>query len=107
MGKLLARLIAGLLLISTIGYASAPQVLNERSAREQIKRRQKEERRALKLKQKYTKDSMKNQGLPKSERARMRHELKREARDLHQRQKDERQDLKDRQKSIKEAQKWS
>lgn len=66
-----------------------------------LKARQKEERQALKLKQKYANDSLRNSSLPKAVRVQLKHELKREQLKLRQRQKDERQTLKDRERLLK------
>jgi len=66
-----------------------------------LKVRQKTERRALKLKQKYARESLQNSRLPKAVRIQLRHELKREQKRLLQRQKDERQTLKDRERLLK------
>jgi hypothetical protein len=65
-----------------------------------LKARQRQERRALKLKQKYARESLQNSGLPKAVRSQLKHELKREQKKLRQRQKDERQTLKDRERLL-------
>jgi TolA-binding protein len=70
----------------------------------QVKGRQKEEKKALKLKHKFAKQSMGSRDLPKSVRAQMKHQQQREGRELREKQKDERQDLKDRQRMLKEMQ---
>jgi TolA-binding protein len=70
----------------------------------QVKNRQKEEKKALKLKHKFAKQTMGGRDLPKSVRAQMKHQQQREGRELHEKQKDERQDLKDRQRMLKELQ---
>jgi hypothetical protein len=62
--------------------------------------RQKQERQALKLKQKYARESLQNSRLPKAIRIQLKHELKQERRKLLQRQKDERQTLKDRERLL-------
>ena len=69
-----------------------------------LKARQKAERKALKLKQKYTKQSWKNQNVSKAVRTQMKHQMQREERELREKQKDERQDLKDQQRMLKEHQ---
>jgi hypothetical protein len=66
-----------------------------------LKMRQKEELRALKMKQKYARSSLEDSNLPKAVRIQLMHELKREQRKLRQRQKDERQALKDRERLLK------
>lgn len=104
MQNLLTRLMAGLVLVSAMGLSGRAQVLDAKLARQQIKERQKEERHALRLKEHYTKEMLRDQSLPKAERTRAKHEMQKERRDLRLRQKDEMQALKDRQKSIKEAQ---
>jgi hypothetical protein len=65
-----------------------------------LKTRQKQELQALKLKQKYARESLQNSSVPKAIRAQLKHELKQERRKLRQRQKDERQTLKDREKLL-------
>lgn len=70
----------------------------------QVKGRQKEEKKALKLKHKFSKQTMGSRDLPKSVRAQMKHQQQREGRELREKQKDERQDLKDRQRMLKEMQ---
>jgi lipopolysaccharide export LptBFGC system permease protein LptF len=70
----------------------------------QLKARQKAERKALKLRQKYTKQSWKNQNVSKAVRIQMKHQMQREERELREKQKDERQDLKDQQRLLKERQ---
>jgi hypothetical protein len=66
-----------------------------------LKDRQEKERQALKLKQKYARESLQNSGLPKAVRTQLKHELKREQRKLRRRQKGERQTLRDRERLIK------
>jgi hypothetical protein len=70
-----------------------------------MKARQKEERAALKLRNKNWRQSLRGQPLPKSERIRAKHQMAREARELRERQQDEKQDFKDRQRQIKEINK--
>lgn len=72
--------------------------------RGQVKERQKAERQALKLKHNFTKESLKSQEIPKSQRLIMKHQMERERRELHERHRDELQDMKDRQKALKESQ---
>ncbi len=105
MQKLLKSLMAGLVLISTATALAAAQVLNQKVEKRQIKAHQKEERKGLKLQQKYRKQSLKGRPLPKSVRAQMKHEMRRDARALREKQKNERQDLKDRQRLMKESEK--
>lgn len=65
-----------------------------------LKARQREELQALKLKQKYARESLQNSRMPKAVRTELKHELKREQRKLRHKQKDQRQALKDRQKLL-------
>ena len=65
-----------------------------------LKTRQKQELQALKLKEKYARESLQDSRLPKAVRTQMKHELKQEQRKIRQRQKDERQALKDREKLL-------
>lgn len=69
----------------------------------QMKERQQVEMKALKLKHKYTKESMKNQTIPKATRTQMENEMKREEKALKQKHHDEMETLKDRQRVMKEA----
>jgi hypothetical protein len=69
-----------------------------------LKQRQKAERKAMKLKKQYMKQSMRSQNLPKAIRDQMKHQLQREQRALRQKQKDEMQDLKDRIRVANESQ---
>jgi hypothetical protein len=69
----------------------------------QMKERQQVEMKALKLKHKYTKESMKNQPIPKATRTQMENEMKREEKALKQKHHDEMETLKDRQRVMKEA----
>lgn len=71
--------------------------------RDQLKARQKTERKALKLKNRYAHESLHSREIPKSQRRMMKHQMQREKRELRERQKDERQDMKDRQKALKES----
>jgi hypothetical protein len=65
-----------------------------------LRTRQKQELQALKLKQKYARESLQSSSLPKAVRTQLRHELKQEKQKLQQRQKDERQTLKDRERLL-------
>lgn len=77
----------------------------ETTEKQILKNRQKEERKALKLKEHYEKQAFKGQSLPKGVSDQRKHELQRQKRALRDRQKDEAQDLKDRQKLMKESMK--
>lgn len=90
-------------LILIIGLAVVPSFARQQRlvGPATLKVRQKEERHALKLKQKYARDSLQNASLPKAVRVQLKHELKREQLELRQRQKDERQTLKDRERLLK------
>ena len=70
-----------------------------------LKRRQKEERKALKLKKHYAKQSLRSRNLPRGVREQMKHQMQREQRELREKQKDELQDLKDRIRISKDSQK--
>jgi hypothetical protein len=71
---------------------------------QQIKDRQKAEMKALQLKHKFSKESMKGQDIPKSLRVQMKNEMKREEETLRQKHKHELQELKDRQRVLTEMQ---
>jgi hypothetical protein len=75
---------------------------NLKAQKQFLKLRQKEERAALKFRNKNWKHSLRERSLPKAERIIAKHQMAREARQLRQRQKDDRQDFRDRQRQIKE-----
>lgn len=75
-----------------------------KAERGQVKGRQKAEQKALKLKHKFTKESLSSREIPRSQRLMMKHQMEREERELRERHRDEIQDLKDRQKALKESQ---
>lgn len=95
-------MMACFLAVPSVGLSAAPR---ENLEMQQLKQRLKAERRALKMRQHYMKESMKGQNLPKAVRAQMKHQIQREERELRERQKDEIQDLKDRLRLLKESQK--
>lgn len=102
MRKLLVALVAAFALIC---FSAAPMAAQDiKLEKDGIKLRHKAERRALKEKLRLWKQSLKGQPLPKSERVRIKHQMRREKRELRERQKDEMQDLKDRQRILKESQ---
>ena len=90
------------LLILVAGFLAGPAFARQQWASEKalLMAQQKQELQALKLKQKYAKESLQNSSLPKSVRTQLKHELKQEQRKLRQKQKDERQTLRDRQKLL-------
>jgi hypothetical protein len=90
-------------LILVLGLSAVPSLARQQGlvGPAKLKVRQKEERQALKLKQKYAKDSLRNSSLPKAVRIQLKHELMREQLKLRQRQRDERQTLKDRERLLK------
>ena len=100
MRNLVLRVFVGLVLVFAAGNRVAAQGLDP-AAKRQVKARQKEEWKSLKLKEHYTKQMLRNQSLPRAERIQAKHEMQRERRELRQRQKDELQDWKDRQRSLK------
>jgi hypothetical protein len=88
-----------LIAMSCVGQAYGRQ--HWLSKKVTLKERQKEELQALKLKEKYARESLANSGLPGAVRTQLKHELKREQKTLYRRQKDERQVLKDRERLLK------
>lgn len=91
------------MLLLIIGLSVVPLLARQRQlvGSAALNVRQKEERQALKLKQEYARESLRNSTLPKAIRIQLKHELKREQLKLRQRQKDERQTLKDRERLLK------
>jgi Spy/CpxP family protein refolding chaperone len=69
-----------------------------------LKKRQKEERKALKMRERYAKQSLRGQNLSPAMRDQMKHQLQKEKRALREKQKNERQELKDRLRLMKESQ---
>ena len=68
-----------------------------------LKQRQKEERKALKMREHNMKQSMKGQNISPALRAQAKHQMQREERAQREKQKNERQELKDRLRLNKEA----
>ena len=108
MRNLLIWIVAALALSFSGPHLGAAQRFDLKPERLQLKTRQKEEWKALKLRQKYQKQSWKNRSVHKSVRMQMKHQMQREKRELREKQKDELQDFKDRQRLVKENQKrWN
>ena len=105
MRNLLILMVAGLVLVLSAGSLLAGQGYDPKAATKQVKARQKGERNALKVKQKSLKQYLKTQRLPKGTKLEMKHQAKRERRDLRLRQKDELQRMKDSQRNLRESQK--
>jgi hypothetical protein len=99
-----------ILLIATclIGISSArlgrAQQYDTKQETQMLKARQKDERKTLKLKHKYRKESMKGQPISKALREQAKHEMDHEIRELHEKQRNELQQIKDRQRQIREFQ---
>jgi hypothetical protein len=106
MRKILTVLVAAIAMSFTFTCVNWAQGYNTKEQMQQLKLRQKQEWNALKLKEKYMKQSWKNQGVPNSVREQMKHQLQREKRALHEKQKNEAQDLKDQQRVIREHQSY-
>jgi len=104
MRRLLIVMIAGLALASSLTRLAA-QDYSLKEEKQQLKARQKEERKSLKLRGKYLKQSWKGHPVAKSVRVQMKHQMQRNERELREKHKDELQDLKDRQRALKESQK--
>jgi len=90
---------------SLLGVFSMPLRATPKQAPEVdiVKKRQKEERRELKLKDHYAKAMFKGQRIPKGVRDQQKHELQRERRALRDRQKAELQDMRDRERIYKDS----
>ena len=98
---LLAVMAALILLLTAASRAAAQDFKTEMHG---VKARQKAERKALTMKQKYAMRSLRAQDISKAQRLQMKHQMEREKRELRLRQKDELQDLKDRQRALRESQ---
>jgi hypothetical protein len=95
-------MLACLVALPAVKVSAAPSKNAEMKLLEQ---RQKEERKALKLREKYAKQSVKGQTLSPAMREQLKHQLQREKRALREKQKNEKQELKDRLRLMKESQK--
>jgi len=84
---------------STLGRAAQRQ----QSQVQFVKTRQKQERKQLKLKQRYEKASYRGQRVPKGVRDQRKHAMQRERRALRDKQRAELQDVRDQQKVYKES----
>lgn len=96
---MLGRLI---LLLVVAGLSAGPLFARQSWAPDAalLKVRQKQQLQALKLKQEYARESLRDSRLPKAVRTQLKHQLKQERMNLRQRQKEERQSLKDREKLL-------
>lgn len=90
------------LLLLIPGLSAVPLFARERWGPDSamLKVSQKQQLLALKLKQKYARESLRDSSLPKAVRTQLRHQLDQERRKLRQQQKEERQTLKDREKLL-------
>ena len=92
-------------LVVIFASASLPCAAQNNSLKpekQQVKARQKMARRLLKAQEDNTNRSLQRASIPASQRAQVKHQMKRERRELRTRQKQELQDLKDREKVVKE-----
>lgn len=105
MTKTVASLVLAFLLVTFFCPFARGQNSNMKLAKEQLKARQKQERKELKLREKYLKESLKGQHISKAMRIQAKHQMQREERQLREKQKEERQKLKDEQRLLKESQK--
>ncbi|TAM84125.1 MAG: hypothetical protein EPN47_02065 [Acidobacteria bacterium] len=90
------------LLVLAVGLSACSSLAGQQwpSDSTMLKSRQTQEMQALKLKQRYARESLQDSRLPRPVRAQIKHELKHEQQKLRQRQKDEQQTLKDREKLL-------
>ncbi len=91
----LLGVIAACLLVPITVQLNAGQRVDRKPEKQQIKARQKNERKLLKSQQHNTKHNLKRAEIPGSQRAYVKHQMKREKRELRERQRDEMQDFKD------------
>ena len=96
--------VAWTVFVSTLVLACALIGQDFKFESNQIKERQKAEMKALQLKHKFTKESMKGQPISKATRTQMENEMKREEKALRLKHENELETLKDRVRVIKEAQ---
>jgi altronate dehydratase len=103
MGRALLKVMAPFLFfLVSIGGLGAGQNKAVKPEKQQIKERQKKARNLLSVQEHNTQKALKGARIPASQRAQVRHQMKREKRDLKKNQRDERQDFRDRQKVLKE-----
>src|SRR5579864_8797146 len=79
-------------------HAGAAPSTSGNAEKRQLKARQKTARKLIRDEDKNVNKVLKNANVSKAQRVHLKHQVKRDKRDLHRRQKDELQDLKDRQK---------
>ncbi len=102
MRNLLILMVAAIVLGLACAQPCAAQEYNPKLDRQQLKARQKQERKTLKMKEKYAKASWKDPSVDKIARLQMKHQMEQERRALLERQRNERQNLEDRQRLLKE-----
>jgi hypothetical protein len=101
------KILFGVVLVCLMAFPAA-KVLAAPSGNPEVqllKQRQKEERNALKMRERYMKQSMKAQNLSPALRAQQKHQMDKEKRALRQKHRNETQELKDRLRLNKESQK--
>jgi hypothetical protein len=101
------KILFGVVLVCLMAFPAA-KVLAAPSGNPEVqllKQRQKEERNALKMRERYMKQSMKAQNLSPALRAQQKHQMDKEKRALRQKHRNEMQELKDRLRLNKESQK--
>jgi len=103
-GEMRRLLVAVGLLVSTLLLVCGLSGQGFKFENQQVKERQKAEMKALKLKHKYAKESLKGQDIPKALRTQMHNEMKREEQTLRQKHEHEMEVLKDRQRVLTESQ---
>lgn len=102
MRKLLVLMVAAIMLGLVCARPSGAQDYNPKVDRQQLKARHKQERKTLKMKEKYAKASWKDPSVSKIARLQMKHQMEQERRALLERQRNERQNLEDHQRLLKE-----
>jgi biopolymer transport protein ExbB/TolQ len=97
-------LVAGSVVVSILLLALALAAQDFEHEIHQVKERQKAEMKALQLKHKYAKDSMKGQQVSKATKSQMLNEMKREEQALKLKHQQEMESLKDRMRVLRESQ---
>lgn len=89
-------------LLATCGGTGAAQNGGPKPEEKQVIARQKSARKLLRMQESNTEKAVKKGNISRSQRAQLKHQMKREKRQLQDNQKEELRDLKDRQKIAKE-----
>lgn len=105
MRNLFILMVAGLVVVFSAECLQAGQDYDSKTAIKQLKAHHKEQRKALKIKQKSLHGYLKSHTVAKAMKLQMKHQAEQERRELREKQRTELQNLKDQQRTVKESQK--